>query len=168
MDSILNPKLKPEYAEKQYCKLGAGASVGGLVADAVGNEAGEGLLDTWATIALMKCVGTSNWAIAAYYLALLCVLVLCIVLIPMAIPDSAWENCSLCEEFSRSNDECVRYKKGSPAECRESGRWIEYFIGTAVGLAIVSTVYWFVLLYLKHKVYTSEAFYADLFLGIAL
>lgn len=163
--------LREEYKNKEACQLAAGASAAGLAADAFNSTGVQSMSDKVGQIALMRCMGKSYTSIILYHVILLCIVVACAVLIPLAIPDSVWENCSICTRSepetvhnngrATTRQKCVESRQGTPQECRRQGRIFEYIIGTIVGLiitAIISGIYTF---YLKSKVFTSSALITD-------
>lgn len=123
------------------------------------------MADSVGGFALMRCVGMSWKSIVLYQIALICVVIACIVAIPPAIPDRVWENCRICARSEprvtnvngreRRTTQCVEHRQGTPRECKERGRVIEYVLATIVGIVLAALISASFNFYLKSKVYTT-------------
>ena len=99
--------LKEQYYDNPACQLAVGASAVGVISDTFNTE-GTGTIDSLGHFALMRCVGKSWSFIISYCLVLICIIAVCAVSISHAIPDSIWQNCTIC---TKHKSETV-YKRG--------------------------------------------------------
>ena len=155
--------IREEYQNKESCQLAAGASAAGLAADAFNSKGAQNMADSVGLIALMRCVGKSYTFIILFHVILLCIVVACAILIPPAIPDDVWKNCTTCIRHTGTgkNRRCIESRPGTPQECKRAGRVFEFIIAIVVGgiiSAIISGIYTF---YLKSKVFRPSALFAE-------
>lgn len=152
--------LKDEYKDKAACQIAVGSDGAGIVADALNAKTTEGNIDTVSGIALMKCYGMSVSHIILYYVILVLIIGVCVLTIPTVIPDKFWKNCNICAEFKEADtngnkQNCKKWRKGTPQECKNAGKIFEYVIGLVVGIVISGLISSIFMFYLRSKVYTT-------------
>lgn len=144
-ERVLRKKYQSRPACRMAARLGAGATISDVMDGNDGKQVGGGRgvtswLDLFNEIALMRCIGMSQFQIGVYYGAMIVGTIVLVIRIQRFIPDSMWTGCNICS--GPKNAQTCR--PGTPNECKRIGAWMEFIIGllvAIVALAIVRSVF---------------------------